>query len=54
MTAAPAAFAFFDPDGAKEIMTQHPTYTSGMSGAYLGSVAGAAQDLYDRSRRSKL
>ena len=37
---APFLYAAFDPDGAREIMSQHPTYTSGMVGACLGVSGG--------------
>ncbi len=50
MAAAPVIFAFADPDSAREIMTQDPTYTSGMAGVYVGSIAGAVQDLQKRSK----
>ena len=52
MAAAPVLYAFIDPEGAKTIMTQHPTYTSGMAGVYAGSIAGAAQDLHNRSKQT--
>ena len=52
MAAAPVLYAFIDPEGAKEIMTQHPTYTSGMAGVYAGSIIGAVQDLHKRSKQT--
>lgn len=51
MALAPIAYGLIDPHGAREIMTQHPTYTSGMAGVYVGSIAGAAQDLHNRSKK---
>ena len=51
MAAAPILYGLIDPDGAREIMTQHPTYTSGMAGVYTGSITGAAQDLHKRSKQ---
>lgn len=54
MAAAPVVYAIFDPEGAREIMTQHPTYTSGMAGVYAGSITGAAQDLHRRSKERSL
>ena len=44
--------AVIDPEGAKEILTQHPTYTSGMAGVYAGSITRAVQDLHKRSKQS--
>ncbi len=54
MSVAPVVYAGFDPNGAKEIMTQHPTYTSGMLGVLAGSLTGAVQDLYKRSKQKAL
>src|SRR3989344_9238852 len=51
MAVAPVLYAAIDPEGAKEIMTQHPTYTSGMAGVLTGSIACALQDLYKRSKQ---
>lgn len=48
MATIPFLYAAVDPDGAKEIMTQHPTYTSGMFGVWFGSIFGAGQDLVKR------
>lgn len=48
MAIAPLVYLYIDSEGAKEIMTQHPTYTSGMAGVYFGSLAGAVQDLNKR------
>ena len=45
ITAAPLLYALFDPQGAREIISQHPTYASGMAGVYVGGVAAALQDL---------
>ncbi|MBD3249113.1 hypothetical protein GF336_03645 [Candidatus Woesearchaeota archaeon] len=52
MAVAPVLYAAIDPEGAKEIMTQHPTYTSGMAGVYAGSITGAVQDLHRRSKQT--
>ena len=49
MAVAPIIYAAIDPQGAKEIMTQHPVYTSGMLGVGAGSIAAVAQDLHRRS-----
>lgn len=43
-------YILIDPDGAAEIITQHPVYTSGMAGVYFGGMAGAIHDLGVRSR----
>ncbi|MEK6943500.1 MAG: hypothetical protein AABX00_05545 [Nanoarchaeota archaeon] len=51
MASAPIIYAMADPDGARDIMTQHPTYTSGMAGVYVGSIVGAVQDLVKRSKQ---
>ncbi len=53
ITAAPLLYAIVDPVGAREIMTQHPDYTSGMIGVYAGSVTAAVQDLHKRELRNK-
>lgn len=50
MAVAPVLYAFIDPERANEIMAQHPVYTSGMAGVYLGSIVGAVQDLHKRSK----
>ncbi len=50
---APFVYGAIDPQGANEITTQHPTYTSGMAGVYFGSMASAGQDLLHRYRMSK-
>lgn len=52
MVAAPVLYSLVDPEGAKEIMTQHPTYTSGMVGVCVGSITGATQDLHNRSKQN--
>ena len=49
MTLAPLAYGVIDPQGLNEIITQHPVYTSGMAGVWVGSVATAAYDLHKRS-----
>jgi hypothetical protein len=51
---APLIYAAADPQGAKEIMTQHPAYTSGLMGAWVGCMSGAAQDLYKRKKKKSL
>lgn len=49
MFSAPMMYSIIDPEGANEILTNHPVYSSGMSGVYLGSLAGALHDLNKRS-----
>jgi hypothetical protein len=48
MGAAPVIYFAIDPDGAQELLRNHPVYTSGMAGVYVGSITGAAQDLHKR------
>jgi|SRR3989344_3604789 len=50
MIAVPLVYAFVDPEGAKNIITQHPTYTSGMLGVEVGSITRALQDLNKRKK----
>jgi len=50
MAAIPFVYAAVDPEGAREIMTQHPTYTSGMAGVYVGSILGALKGLKEERR----
>jgi len=52
MAVAPILYATIDPEGAKAIMTQHPTYTSGMAGVYVVSITEAIQDLHKRSKQT--
>jgi len=41
ITLFPLGYSIFDPEGAKEIMTQHPVYTSGMVGLWIGAMQQA-------------
>lgn len=50
MVVAPVTYGLVDPQGAKEIVTGHPVYTSGMAGVGVGGIAGAVQDLNNRSQ----
>ena len=52
MAAAPILYSFIDPEGAKTIMMQHPTYASGMAGVYASSIASATQDLHKRYKQT--
>ena len=54
MVAVPLIYAIINPEGAKEIWTQHPTYTSGMVGVGIGGIAGAVQDLHKRKLEDSL
>ncbi len=51
MASAPLLYALIDPQGAREIVANHETYASGMAGVYVGSIAGALQDLHKRSKQ---
>lgn len=42
---APFVYGLIDPQGLQEIMTKHPTYTSGMIGAGLGAIYCASKDI---------
>ena len=48
ITIAPIVYGIVDPETARNIMVQHPTYTTGMFGAYAGCMTAAAQDLHNR------
>jgi len=50
MIAIPIAYSLINPRGAREIMTGHPVYTSGMIGVAFGSITGALLDLNKRKR----
>ena len=52
MAAAPILYSFIDPEGAKTIMMQHPTYASGVAGVYASSIASATQDLHKRYKQT--
>lgn len=52
MIAVPILYAIVNPNKAREIITQHPIYTSGMIGVAFGSIAGALQDLRKRSKKT--
>lgn len=54
ITAAPLVYAAVDPEGAQHIVTQHPVYTSGMAGAYLGAAGAVVHDLHKQSLEDKL
>ena len=50
MGSAPFIYAAVDPEGAREMVMEHPVYTAGMAGVYIGSITGAVQDLGRRAR----
>lgn len=50
MAVTPFVYATLDPQGAKQIISEHPVYTSGMTGVYVGSITAAIQDLKKRNR----
>jgi hypothetical protein len=54
MCAIPIVYAFIDPQGAKEIMSQHPVYTAGITGAAAGTMMGCVQSDIDRDKKAKL
>jgi hypothetical protein len=41
-------YSVIDPDGAKEILMNHPVYASGMAGAFVGGFIAAQKDLDKR------
>ncbi len=46
MFGVPFVYSIVDPDGAKQLLEQHPVYTSGLLGLVAGSTGRAAQDLH--------
>ncbi len=48
ITSIPLAYSFFNPEDIENIISNHPVYTSGMLGVYLGSVYFALKDLNKR------
>ncbi len=46
---APFIYGLVDPEGAKAIVSQHPVYTAGMAGAYVGALHGFSRDLSERN-----
>ncbi len=48
----PLAYSIIDPDGAREIVSQHPTYSAGMTSAGVCSITGAVQDLHKRQKQN--
>ena len=52
MVITPFVYASLDPQGAKQVISEHPVYTSGMAGVYVGSITAALQDLNKRTKDS--
>ena len=50
--AAALIYSIADPETARSILREHQVYTSGMLWVYAGGVAGAAQDLHNRSKQA--
>ncbi len=50
----PLVYSLIDPEGAREILRQHPTYSSGMLGASMGAFYAANKDLHDTSLDDKV
>lgn len=50
----PFVYALFDPEGAKAIITQHPSYTSGMAGTALGAIMAAERDINKKTKPKTL
>lgn len=50
----PTLYAIIDPEGARTILMQHPTYTAGMAGAVAGGILCAQQDISKKPRKQKL
>lgn len=50
MAITPFVYATFDSQGAKQLISEHPVYTFGMVGVYVGSLAAAIQDLKNRNK----
>lgn len=51
----PVIYGFTDPERAKQIIKEHPTYISGMVGATLGAVAAATKHIHkmDKEKSQK-
>lgn len=47
VTAGPVLYGIMDPEGAREVITKHPTYTAGMAGVAVGGLAAAGRDIYN-------
>jgi len=52
--AIPTLYAIIDPEGARTILMQHPTYSAGMTGAITGGIICAQQDINKKPKKQKL
>ncbi len=50
----PTLYAIIDPEGARTILMQHPTYSAGMTGAVTGGILCAQQDISKKPKKQKL
>ncbi len=46
--ACPVIYAMIDPEGARDVIKNHETYTSGMAGVAVGGAIAVIQDLANR------
>lgn len=53
IVAIPTLYAIIDPEGARTILMQHPTYTVGMAGTAMGGIIGAQQDINKKPKKQK-
>ena len=49
----PVLYAIIDPEGARAILMQHPTYSAGMAGAIIGGISCAQQDINKKPKKQK-
>ena len=52
LASVPLVYSLIDPEGANQILSQHPVYSAGMIGVYTGSITGAVQDLHKKSKQN--
>jgi len=52
--AIPILYAIIDPESARTILMQHPTYSAGMAGAITGGIICAQQDISKKPKKQKL
>ena len=48
----PLLYSIINPEGAKEVLMNHPVYTSGMTGVAAGGIVALTQDLHKREMTS--
>ena len=51
VVAAPILYSFFDPQGAQEMMMQHPVYTAGMTGLAAGAMFGCVDATREKDQK---